>query len=131
MTQDTTTPIAQVLADVFVHLTGDTAATSYLVTPEFWSQTAPALPVGWLVSSFETGSDWPKWEMHPSGDEFIYQLSGSMALILDLPAKQHRLRLDPGQFAIVPRGIWHSADMIQRGSALCVTAGVGTQHRPR
>lgn len=131
MPQDATNPIAQALADIFVHLTGDAVATPYPVTPEFWSKTAPALPIGWLVSTYETSKNWPSWEMHPAGDEFVYQLSGSKMLILELAEGQHQIRLEPGQFAVVPRGIWHSADMIVPGSALYVTAGAGTRHRPR
>ena len=39
--------------------------------------------------------------------------------------------LPPGEFAVVPKGIWHTADVIEPGEALFVTAGEGTSHRPR
>jgi quercetin dioxygenase-like cupin family protein len=39
--------------------------------------------------------------------------------------------LQPGEYAINPPGAWHTADVDGRATALFVTAGMGTQHRPR
>jgi quercetin dioxygenase-like cupin family protein len=39
--------------------------------------------------------------------------------------------LKPGEYAINPPGVWHTADIPGEASALFVTAGVGTQNRPR
>jgi hypothetical protein len=37
----------------------------------------------------------------------------------------------PGQFAINPRGTWHTADVHAESLMLFITAGEGTQTRPR
>lgn len=36
-----------------------------------------------------------------------------------------------GDYAINPRGVWHTADVAGHATALFITAGVGTEHRPR
>lgn len=40
-------------------------------------------------------------------------------------------QLHAGQAAINPRGVWHTADVHEPGSALFITPGRGTEHRPR
>jgi quercetin dioxygenase-like cupin family protein len=39
--------------------------------------------------------------------------------------------LGPGEYAINPRGAWHTADADEPVVALFITAGKGTQNRPR
>jgi hypothetical protein len=39
--------------------------------------------------------------------------------------------LEPGQYAINPPGIWHTADIAEPTRGLFITAGLGTEHRPR
>ena len=39
--------------------------------------------------------------------------------------------LGPGDYAINPPGVWHTADVEAQASAIFITAGEGTQHRPR
>jgi hypothetical protein len=39
--------------------------------------------------------------------------------------------LGPGEYAINEPGIWHTADVEDEATALFVTAGLDTQHRPR
>jgi hypothetical protein len=41
------------------------------------------------------------------------------------------LQLGPGDYAINEPGTWHSADVVGEATALFITAGMGTQHRPR
>jgi len=36
-----------------------------------------------------------------------------------------------GDYAINPRGVWHMADVAGHATTLFITAGVGTEHRPR
>jgi len=36
-----------------------------------------------------------------------------------------------GDYAINPPGAWHTADIDGEATALFITAGMGTQHRPR
>ncbi len=38
-----------------------------------------------MVSSWPISeADWSNWEMHPNGDEFVYLLSGSIDLLIDV-----------------------------------------------
>jgi quercetin dioxygenase-like cupin family protein len=39
--------------------------------------------------------------------------------------------LEPGRYAINPPGAWHTADIEGEAVAVFITAGIGTQHRPR
>ncbi|SCC94537.1 hypothetical protein THIX_60595 [Thiomonas sp. X19] len=84
-----------------------------------------------LVSSFHFEQDWPTWECHPHGDEWIGLLSGDFDLRMDLPEGQRTVRLHkPGSFVIVPRGIWHTAKVRAPSAALFVTPGQGTLTQP-
>jgi quercetin dioxygenase-like cupin family protein len=74
---------------------------------------------------------WTQWERHPAGDELVVQLAGRSILIQDLPGGENRLELGPGQAVINPKGVWHTADVVEPGTALFVTPGVGTEHRER
>ena len=69
--------------------------------------------------------------MHPAGDEFVYQISGVMRLIFEDGKGLAPIRLQNGHFAIIPKGIWHTADVEELGTALFITAGEGTLSRPR
>jgi quercetin dioxygenase-like cupin family protein len=76
-------------------------------------------------------STWTSWERHPAGDEVVVVLSGRQTLIQEIGAQHHRTELRAGQAAINPRGVWHTADVHEPGSALFITPGRGTEHRPR
>ena len=86
---------------------------------------------GRLVSLFRFTEDWGGWEMHPAGDEVVVCLSGAMELIQELDGKHVRTRLEAGDYAINPPGVWHTADIEGEASGLFITAGAGTQNRPR
>ena len=57
---------------------------------------------GWLVSEFEFMADWPSWEMHPEGDEFVYLLSGEVELTLELPGGLQKVPLRGRGAVVVP-----------------------------
>jgi mannose-6-phosphate isomerase-like protein (cupin superfamily) len=87
---------------------------------------------GRLVSMFTFTEDWGMWEMHPAGEEVVVCLSGAMVLTQEFPdGHRETVRLEPGEYAINPRGVWHTADISGEASALFITAGAGTQNRPR
>jgi hypothetical protein len=87
---------------------------------------------GRLVSQYRFTEDWPGWEMHPNGAEVVVCLEGEIELIQELADGSHvRTRLTPGEYAINPPGTRHTADIAGEAAALFVTAGVGTQNRPR
>jgi mannose-6-phosphate isomerase-like protein (cupin superfamily) len=87
---------------------------------------------GRLVSSFQFTESWNSWEMHPFGDEIVICLSGTMTLIQEFSdGSTGQLTIGPGEYAVNPPGCWHTADIAGEASALFITAGLGTEHRPR
>lgn len=87
---------------------------------------------GRLVSMFRFTESWPSWEMHPNGDEVVVCLEGELELIQEMEDGSHvRTRLVPGEYAINPPGVWHTADVEGQVVGLFITAGVGTENRPR
>lgn len=87
---------------------------------------------GRLVSLYDFTESWTSWEMHPAGDEVVVCLSGEMTLIQESPdGAFHSQPLAAGQYAINPARTWHTADVEQAATALFITAGQDTQHRPR
>lgn len=82
-----------------------------------------------LISEHAFSSDWGTWERHPAGDEFIYLLEGQADFVCHTGDGETVTRLDtPGQFAVVPRNVWHTARTSVPTRALFVTPGAGTQH---
>ena len=87
---------------------------------------------GRLVSLHSFTADWEGWEMHPLGDELVVCIAGEIVLIQEDPAGAlHRETLTAGQYLINPAGIWHTADVATNATALFITAGQDTRHRPR
>ncbi len=87
---------------------------------------------GRLVSLFAFDANWESWEMHPAGDELVVCVDGEMTLHQQLAdGKVETVTLGPGDYAINPPGVWHTADVAGEATALFVTAGMGTEHRPR
>ena len=88
---------------------------------------------GRLVSLYTFSEPWESWEMHPAGDEVVLCLGGTITLIREhADGTCDRVTLTDGAYAINPPGCWHTADVGPDGArALFITAGEGTQHRPR
>ncbi|HET7316774.1 MAG TPA: cupin [Sphingomicrobium sp.] len=87
---------------------------------------------GRLVSLFRFDEAWTSWEMHPAGDEVVACMEGSMTLHQELAdGSKETIRLGPGYYAINPPGAWHTADADGPVTALFITVGEGTTHRPR
>ncbi len=86
----------------------------------------------YLVTSGEYDSDWKGWEMHPHGDEIVCLLSGRATMVFeDTGSGRSEMQLEqPGSFAFVPRGSWHTAKIATASRFLFITAGECTQHRP-
>jgi mannose-6-phosphate isomerase-like protein (cupin superfamily) len=132
------TPARFDLSKTFVHLGLGATATEL---PDFaWTQeylegyeqtTAGDGDEGRLVTLSPQEHTWTTWERHPAGEELVVQLSGRVILIQDLPDGENRLELGPGQAAINPKGVWHTADVLEAGDALFITPGRGTAHRAR
>ena len=87
---------------------------------------------GRLVALYRFEESWTSWEMHPAGDEVVACLQGNMTLHQELADGTERsFELGPGEYAINPPGAWHTADTVGPVTALFITVGKGTTHRPR
>jgi hypothetical protein len=98
----------------------------------FWSRPpteVDELGRHWLVSEFECAEDWPHWEMHPAGDELVYLLAGEVSFQLQEGAGITRVHLEGRAALVVPKGVWHTAKVLQPSRLLFITLGAGTQHR--
>lgn len=90
------------------------------------------LDEGRIVSLFRFEEPWTSWEMHPVGEEVVCCLQGHMTLHQELAdGGRESHELGPGEYAINPRGAWHTADADEPVVALFITTGKGTTHRPR
>lgn len=87
---------------------------------------------GRLVSQYTFTADWTAWEMHPAGAEVVICTHGAMVLVQEWPDRRREtVALAAGDYAINPAGIWHTADVAEAATAIFITAGEGTEHRPR
>jgi hypothetical protein len=87
---------------------------------------------GRLVTMHMFTSSWDMWEMHPRGSEVVLCIAGSIKLHQEMgDGRVTTVTLGPGEYAINDPGIWHTADVEGEATALFVTAGLDTQHRPR
>ncbi|MET0241084.1 MAG: cupin domain-containing protein [Sphingobium sp.] len=87
---------------------------------------------GRLVSLYDFTEDWTSWERHPAGAELVICTAGAMTIIQQLPdGGEAHIPLGPGDYAINPPGVWHTADITGTGAAIFITPGFGTDHRPR
>lgn len=65
------------------------------------------------------------------GEEIVLCVTGRMVLHQELPEGTRTVALAPGQYAVNPPGIWHTADIEGKATAVFITTGLGTEHRPR
>lgn len=87
---------------------------------------------GRLVCVLDFSESWQSWERHPAGGELVYCISGTMTLHQEMAdGSIVTTRLEPGQYAVNPPGVWHTADIEGAAQALFITAGMGTENRPR
>ncbi len=87
---------------------------------------------GRLVSQHSFTDNWTSWEMHPNGSEIVICVSGTIILIQEMPDSSQQVAvLTPGEYAINHPGVWHTADVPEPAAVIFITAGDGTQHRPR
>jgi quercetin dioxygenase-like cupin family protein len=122
----------------YIHLgLGATAAVQPSFTGMAWygdyvARTAADGIEGRLVSLSTFTEDWTSWEMHPSGAEVVVCTAGAMTIHQEMAdGSKATVTLGPGDYAINPPGAWHTADVEGSATALFITAGFGTEHRPR
>lgn len=116
----------------YVHLADD-GQSFQLPSDTVWSlpeaQTTH-LGTGWLITEFTFTEDWPSWEMHPHGDEFVYLLSGAIEMLYETADGIVATKVQDSGAVLVPRGVWHTAKVSQPSRMLHVTRGEGTLTRP-
>ncbi len=122
----------------YIHLgLGATAEVQPLFTGMAWygdyiARTAADGIEGRLVSLSTFTENWDSWEMHPSGAEVVVCTAGAMTIHQEMAdGSKATVTLGPGDYAINPPGVWHTADVVGEATALFITAGLGTEHRPR
>jgi quercetin dioxygenase-like cupin family protein len=87
---------------------------------------------GRLVSAHRFTQSWDSWEMHPLGDEVVICTEGEITLHQEhADGTKESVTIRAGDYAINPPGTWHIADIEGEATALFITAGMGTEHRPR
>ncbi len=80
-----------------------------------------------LVALHHFSSDWSTWEVHPHGDEIVVLLSGSVQMTLRHAHGERTTTLQqPGDFVVIPRNIWHTAQVAEPSQVLFVTPGEAT-----
>jgi mannose-6-phosphate isomerase-like protein (cupin superfamily) len=93
---------------------------------------ADDLDEGRIVALYRFEESWTSWEVHPAGDEVVCCIQGHMTLYQQLPDGTERsIDLGPGDYAINPPGVWHTADTDGPVVALFITTGKDTENRPR
>ena len=99
---------------------------------EYGTRNAADGAEGRLVTMYYFTEDWGSWEMHPAGDEVVICLSGEMTLHQEhADGTAATVTIGANEYAINPPGCWHTADIGGGATALFITAGFGTEHRPR
>jgi mannose-6-phosphate isomerase-like protein (cupin superfamily) len=87
---------------------------------------------GRLVSMYTFTEPWDMWEVHPNGAEVVLCVAGAMTLHQEHPdGSISKVALKAGEYAINPPGVWHTADIDGEATGVFITAGVGTEVRPR
>lgn len=122
-------------ASTYVHLDEDGAGVPMPGGEPFWKALMeghlPQLEHGRLISQHSFAAPWPSWERHPAGEEVVVLLSGAVDFLLEVEGAERVVSLrQPGDFAVVPRNVWHTARPRQPASMLFITPGQGTEHRP-
>lgn len=88
--------------------------------------------VGRLLAMHTFDGPWTSWEVHPKGSEVVIVTAGRVRLHQEIEGQRTSLELGPGEYAINPPGVWHTAESIDGpATAVFVTSGLGTENRPR
>ena len=86
---------------------------------------------GRLVAVHTFSKSWDTWEVHPRGEELVVCLAGRIVLHQEIDGAVRTVTLEKHQAIVNPPGVWHTADVDGEATALFITAGMGTEIRPR
>lgn len=127
-----TGPDVHDLDAVFAVLRADLSVDTVAVTPTLYTeldQRYAGFKGHTLVAIHEFTRPWGSWEMHPAGDEIVVLLSGQARFRVRTGGGEEQLALStPGQYLVVPRGCWHTAETTVATRLLFITPGEGTRH---
>ena len=118
------------LERTYLFIDGAGGVTPAPVGPDFWA-TIEQNPLAsrTMVTVSEGQGAWPRWEMHPAGDEVLLILEGQPKLWFEHPdGRLEALTPQTGATVIVPKGVWHRAEGAYK--MLFITYGEGTTHKP-
>ncbi len=84
-----------------------------------------------LLACHSFDADWGVWERHPAGDEIVLLIDGEVTFVVrDGEANERRITLtDPLSYAIVPKGLWHTACTNVATRVVFLTPGEGTENK--
>jgi hypothetical protein len=86
---------------------------------------------GRLVTTHTFTEPWDSWEVHPLGEELVVCTAGSITLHQEIDDGIRVATIQSGEAIINPSGVWHTADVTDSATVLFITAGAGTENRPR
>ena len=85
-----------------------------------------------LISCHDFTTSWDTWEKHPHGDEIVILLSGEATFLLQLESGVKQINLKTsGEYVLVPKDTWHSANISTPARLLFITPGEGTENKDR
>jgi mannose-6-phosphate isomerase-like protein (cupin superfamily) len=87
---------------------------------------------GRIVAMHTFTESWDMWEIHPLGSEVVLCTAGQMTVHQEkADGSTATVVIGLGEYVINEPGTWHTADIDGEATALFITAGMGTDHRPR
>ncbi|MEM7093260.1 MAG: cupin domain-containing protein [Actinomycetota bacterium] len=98
---------------------------------DYAQRTGPDGAEGRLVAMHSFDGAWDVWEVHPHGTEIVLCTAGELELVQDIDGEHVVTRLSPGEYAINGPGVWHTANDTGPCTAVFITAGMGTENKPR
>ncbi|TJY55184.1 cupin domain-containing protein [Sinimarinibacterium sp. CAU 1509] len=121
------------LTETFAVLKPDMTIDTVAVSPTIYAQLDAAynqFKSHALIAMHAFDKDWGVWERHPAGDEVVVLLSGAADMRLRRAGGDDVVALrEPGSYVVVPRGVWHTAEITERAQMLFITPGEGTENR--
>jgi mannose-6-phosphate isomerase-like protein (cupin superfamily) len=86
---------------------------------------------GRLVTVHRFTEPWDSWEVHPFGEELVLCTEGTITLHQEIDGLVRTVTIERGEAVINPPGVWHTADVTTAATVLFITAGMGSENRPR
>jgi quercetin dioxygenase-like cupin family protein len=74
---------------------------------------------------------WNTWERHSQGDEIVLVLEGVGTFIQEVEGELISIAVKAGDTIINPKGVWHTADVVEPIKAVYMTPCPGTEHKER